>query len=349
MRPDHLGDVLFSFPALKSLRRHLPKARIDMLIGPWARQLLQEGSEEACGVELLEFEAPWLMRPKESRLGLKAVMALARRLRNRAEEIGGPYDLAIDLRGDFQLILAARLAGVRYLVGRGHTGLGFALNAEVAEVRGRHQVENNNVLLEAAGLVPQTTTNPSLKLAKQEIEQARALLRSHGVDRSKILIGVHPGAGVATKRWEMNKFSELIRRMISDLPVRVVLLGGPADRPVADEILTAIKEIRLDRRFIDLCGRLTDLRSFMAVAQQCALYIGNDTGPSHIAAALDVPLICVFSGTNDPAEWGPRGSSVVVIRNRIECEGCGLEMCDHHSCMRQLDVDAVFQAVRRCV
>ncbi len=349
MRPDHLGDVLFSFPALKALRQHFPKARIDLVVGPWARPLLQQSLGKASGAALLEFEAPWLTRPKKSRLGIRAAAALARRLRERTEEIGGPYDLAVDLRGDFQLILAARLAGVRYLVGRGHTGFGFALDAEVPEVQGRHQVENNLALLESAGLGRVETTNPSLKLEKAEIDQARALLRSHGVDGSRILIGIHPGAGTSTKRWGMEKYSELIRRIIADLPVRVVLLGGSEDRPVADDILTAIKEIRLDRRFIDLCGRLPHLRSFMAVAQQCALYIGNDTGPSHIAAALDVPLICLFSGTNEPSEWGPRGSSVVLIRKRIECEGCGLEICGHHSCMRQLDVDAVFQAVRRCV
>ena len=349
MRPDHLGDVLFSFPALKSLRQHLPKARIDMLIGPWVRPLVQEESKEISGAELLEFSAPWLMRPKKSRLGIKAVFQLAYRLRKRAEEIGGPYDLAIDLRGDFQLILAARMAGVRYLVGRGHTGFGFALNVEAEEIRGRHQVENNLALIESAGLGPQETTNPALKLTKQEIEQGRALLRSHGVDHSTILIGVHPGAGLATKRWGADKFSALIRRMISDLPVRVVLLGGPDDRPVVDDILVSLKRARPAGRFVDLCGRLPDMRSFMAVSQQCALFIGNDSGPSHIAAALGVPLICVFSGTNDPREWGPRGSSAVIIRNRIECEGCGLDTCDHHSCMRQLDVNAVFQAVRRCV
>ncbi|MBI3026361.1 MAG: glycosyltransferase family 9 protein, partial [Candidatus Tectomicrobia bacterium] len=103
------------------------------------------------------------------------------------------------------------------------------------------------------------------------------------------------------------------------------------------------------RRVADLCGALPTLRAFMGVARACHLFVGNDSGPSHIAAALGVPVLCLFSGTNDPAEWGPRGGAVVILRRRIECEGCGLAECGHHSCMVQLDVEAVFQAVRRCV
>lgn len=349
MRPDHLGDVLFSFPTLEFLQDALPNCQIDLLLSPGSRHLLPAKWDEVDRIGILEFSAPWLIRPKKNRWGFRGMAELIRLLRVRQREIGGCYDVVIDLRGDFQLILAARMAGARFLVGRGHTGFGFALDKELIEVEGRHQVENNFALLELAGFGPQKTYNPFLVLSDSDIEQARALLRPHGINRSKVLVGIHPGAGLATKRWGANKFADLIRRMISDLPVRIVLLGGIDDRSVADDILANLKGVRLDGRFVDFCGRLPDLRSFMAVSQHCSLFIGNDSGPSHIAAALDVPLICLFSGTNDPGEWGPRGSSVVIIRHRIECEKCALSICEHHSCMQEIDVERVFQAVRRCV
>jgi ADP-heptose:LPS heptosyltransferase len=349
LRPDHLGDVLFSFPALKSLREKLPDARIDLLIGPWARPLIPPNPKDLYGIELLEFTAPWLERPKNVRFGLKATWRLARLLRGRSRELGGPYDLAVDMRGDFQLILAARLAGVRYLAGSGRTGLGFFLDAEVDEQEGRHQVERNLALVESAGFGSLETTNPDLRLAEEEVEQGRALLRTHGVDGSKIVIGMHLGAGSPTKIWGVDKFAQLIRRTLTNMPSQVVIFGGEDDRAVTDDVLIALRGTRTEGGVVDLCGKLPGLRSYMMAVSQCALFVGNDSGPGHIAAALGVPVISVFSSTNDPAEWGPRGPSVVIVRKRIECEGCGLTLCDHHSCMVELDSEIVYQAVRRCV
>lgn len=346
LRPDHLGDVIFALPAVEAVRRALPEARVDLLIGPWARALFPEAGLER--LELLPFDAPWLARPARGKFGLGGVLALARLLRRRARK-EGPYDLAIDLRGDLRLVLAARLAGVRYLAGRGITGLGFLLDAEGREAPGRHQVEGNLALLEAAGLGPQETVNPALALSPEEIEAGREVLRAHGVANAKLVVGVHPGAGTATKRWAPGKFAALIARIVSELPARVILLGGPDDRPAADAVLEALGEARSSRRLADLCGKLPGLRAFMGVARGCHLFVGNDSGPAHIAAALGVPVLCLFSGTNEPSEWGPRGAAAVVLRRRVECEGCGLAECDHHSCMAQLDVEAVFQAVRRCV
>ena len=133
------------------------------------------------------------------------------------------------------------------------------------------------------------------------------------------------------------------------MPSQVVIFGGPKDRSVTNDVVTALKDLRTEGRVVDLCGKLPGLRSFMMAAYQCTVFVGNDSGPGHIAAALGVPVISVFSGTNDPAEWGPRGPSVVIVRKRIDCENCGLTFCDHHSCMVGLDPSTVYEALRRCV
>ncbi len=349
MRPDHLGDVVFSLPALRALRERLPEARIDFLIHPSARPLLLSDPDRPLRVNLIDYAAPWLQRPNPRRFAPDGVGHLAGILRQRSREIGGRYDLAIDLRGDFYLILAARLAGVRHLVGRGITGLGFLLDAEGEEAAGRHQVEGSLRLIERAGFGPVETALPELWLSREERGQARTMLRAKGAESSRLLIGVHPGAGQQTKLWGADNYARLIVRAVKELPAQVVLLGGPDDRDEAAAVMLGVKRAGAEERVIDLCGKMASLRTFMAVAKECALFVGNDSGPGHIAAALGVPLLSIFSGTNDPAEWGPRGPSVVIIRKRIECEGCGLTFCDHHSCMVQLDHDAVFDAVRKCV
>lgn len=349
MRPDHLGDVLFSFPALRALREALPDARIDFLVGPWARPLLPDDPKDLHGVELLEFAAPWLVRPKKVRFGLGATLKLTRLLRKRARILGGRYDMVLDLRGDFQLILAARLSGARYLAGRGLTGLGFLLDTEAEEIPGRHQVERNLSMIESAGFGSPKTTNPNLNLTEEEKKRGRQLLLEHGIDGSKHLIGMHVGAGAATKLWGADKFAQLIKRIIADLPAQVILFGAGGDRTAVDDVKIVLEQTQTEGRVFDLCGKLPNLREFMMAAGECGLFIGNDSGPCHIAASLGMPVISVFSGTNDPAEWGPRGQRVLIVRKRIECEGCGLTECGHHSCMAELDVDVVYQAVRRCV
>lgn len=349
MRPDHLGDVVFSLPAIGVIRERLPDAHIDLLISPEAMPLLQNEKGPAFGVHLLPFSASWLRRPQKSRIGWGSICKLAWVLLRRRWEIGGAYDLAIDLRGDFQLIIAARIAGVRYLAGRELTGFGFWLDAKGHEEPGRHQVEGNFRLLERAGFGPVAVSNPRLSVSSPEKNQAKMFLQSHGVNTSRILIGIHPGAGAPTKKWGAMKFAGLIDRIVKEIPAQVLLLGGPSDKEDASMVAQSVNVAMLGKNIFNLAGKLPDLRAFMAVAGECALFVGNDSGPAHIAAAMGVPLVCTFSGTNRPAEWGPRGDKVVLVRKRVDCEECGLTFCDHHTCMAELDVDAVYQAVKKCV
>ncbi|MBT5947630.1 MAG: glycosyltransferase family 9 protein, partial [Nitrospinaceae bacterium] len=274
LRPDHLGDVLFSFPALRALREELPDAQIDFLVGPWARPLLPEDPKDLHGVALLEFAAPWLVRPKKVRFGFGATLKLARLLRKRARALGGKYDMVLDLRGDFQLILAARLSGARYLVGRGLTGLGFLLDTEAEEIPGRHQVERNLSMIESAGFGPLRTTNPSLSLSEDEKKRGRLLLLEHGVDVSRILIGMHVGAGAATKLWGADRYAQLIKRVIADLPAQVILFGASGDRTAVNDVKIVLDESQTVGRVFDLCGKLPDLREFMMAASSCALFVG---------------------------------------------------------------------------
>ncbi|MDA0999456.1 MAG: glycosyltransferase family 9 protein, partial [bacterium] len=138
-------------------------------------------------------------------------------------------------------------------------------------------------------------------------------------------------------------------RIVREFPAQVILMGGPSDQEDAQMVARRTTVAMLGKNLFDLTGKFPDLRTFMAMASECALFVGNDSGPGHIAAALGVPFVCTFSGTNHPAEWGPRGERVVLIRKKIDCEGCGLTLCDHHSCMAGLDADPVYQAVKKCV
>ncbi len=342
MRSDHIGDLVCTLPAVHAIRESLPDAQIDLLVRSSARALFMDLDEELGGVDFLVFNASWRDRPKRKKFGFLSMRRLRRLLRLRAEEIGGSYDLAVDFAGDFQSIIAARLAGARYLVGRGIRGFGFGLDVEAEEYPKRHQVEFNLGLLECAGLGPFETKNPALTLSREEQAQGRATLSSLMEYGSDFFIGIHPGAGGRERIWRPKLYGELISRVVSSLPARVLLLGGPDDRQIVDEILKSMKGVRVRGTVVDMCGKVRSLRSLMGVMKACRLFIGNDSGPTHIAAALGVPVICIFQGPAEPSVWGPRGPNVVVLRKRPAfSRGVGADR-------ENRELERVYQAVKRC-
>lgn len=343
IRPDHIGDVVCTLPAIHALRESLPDAQIDLLIRSSARSLFWDMDEELGGVDFLVFNASWRDRPKRKKFGFLSMSRLRRLLRLRAEEIGGSYDLAVDFAGDFQSIIAARLAGVHYLVGRGIRGFGFGLDVEAEEFPKRHQVEFNLDMLEHAGLGSFETKNPALTVSEEELAEGRACIASLTEDPSGSFIGIHPGAGGRERIWSPKLYGELISRVVSTLPVRVLLLGGPSDRPIVDETLKSMRGVRVRGTILDMCEKVQNLRSLMGVMKACRLYIGNDTGPTHIAAALGVPVICIFQGPAEPSIWGPRGPNVVVLRKLPASKG-GIRGDRENQ-----ELERVYEAVKRCV
>ncbi len=344
MRPDNMGGVVCALPAVRAVRERLPDAHIDLLIGASARPLFIGLEKELAGVDFLVFNASWLQGPPGGgKFGLRSAARLRQLLKLRMAEIGGPYDLAVDFRGDFQSILAARLAGARYLVGRGLGGGGFCLDAEAGEIPGRHHVERNLDLLECAGLGRFETRNPALALSEEETAQAWACVSSLAEYDAEALIGIHPDAGGGERIWRPELYGELISRLVSDLSARVLLLGGAADREVIDAILASIKGVRARGSVVDMGEKVQGLRTLMGVMKCCRLYIGGDSDPTHVAAALGVPAICVFQGQNEPREWGPRGSNVVVLRKRPASGG------GSRAGAEKRELERVFEAARRCV
>jgi len=124
-----------------------------------------------------------------------------------------------------------------------------------------------------------------------------------------------------------------------------VLVGGDAnDREVADAIRARARSAPAV-----LAGRTT-LLQFAAVLKRCALFVGNDNGPMHMAAALGTPVVALF-GPSNPFVWGPRGGKVEVLYKGLDCRQCFHPTCrrGEESCMKQITVDEVFAAVTRCL
>jgi ADP-heptose:LPS heptosyltransferase len=158
---------------------------------------------------------------------------------------------------------------------------------------------------------------------------------------------VHIGAGTQAKRWPAEHWKWLIDRLTGSRRAMVVLVGGAGDWPLARAIRPS-DEHAARTRVVDLVGELS-IAELVAVVEQADLFIGADSGPAHIAAAVGTPAVVLFSGTNRPRQWRPSGREVHVLRHFAECSPCHRHECPlpGHPCMRGLSPEQVLELVER--
>ena len=155
-------------------------------------------------------------------------------------------------------------------------------------------------------------------MTREELpEQARPLF-------TRPVVAIHPGAGNITKQWPEAHMADLIALLIERNDVAVLLIGGEDDRDIAASILARVAR---PGRVASAVGAVT-LRDLPRLLAACALYVGNDSGPKHIAAAMGVPTIGIHSGVVDPGEWAPMGERAVALHRNMSCSPCYLAKAD---------------------
>jgi ADP-heptose:LPS heptosyltransferase len=162
-------------------------------------------------------------------------------------------------------------------------------------------------------------------------------------DDERRRIVLHIGAGTPAKRWPPAHWRELLGRLLLEGDYAVALVGGAADQPRAREILGDLPWPNV----LDLTGKLKLSRT-AALLAEADLFIGADSGPAHVAAALETPVVVLFSGTNHAAQWQPRGRRVVVVRHEVACSPCHRRQCPwaEHPCMTRIAPTQVLSAAR---
>jgi len=156
------------------------------------------------------------------------------------------------------------------------------------------------------------------------------------------IIGLGPGSKMPAKRWPLDRFIETVKRLCRSLSgVHFIVLGGSDDRELGAMLVAMIGP-----RIVNWAGSLSVLESAEAL-RRCTLYLGNDTGTMHLAAAVGTRCIAIFSARDHPGKWYPYGHGHVVIRKHVPCEGCHLTVCEEHrmACLMEINVEEVCQAV----
>lgn len=339
---DHMGDAVISTVLFPLLRRRYPAASLEVLCGPWNRQLFAAVPEVN---RVHESRRNRFLRGGDRRCWkrlawIAAVFAQGLRLRREK------YDLAIDVRGDFPNALMLWLSGAKRRLGWNCGGGGFLLTDVAPFVHNRPEVESRLALLAAMGIAPADNEDdlphfrPS-EAAKTIVADKLAACFVEVPNRKRsLLVAVHVSAGTAAKRWPVEHWRRLLDMLIA-AGARVVLVGSSSDRPISQ----SIRGGRCLSNVGDLTGDL-DIVELAALLERADLFIGGDSGPAHLAAAVRTPALALFSGTNDSRQWRPRGEKVAVVSHAVPCSPCHREQCPRasHPCMRNIDPAAVFAA-----
>lgn len=340
-RSGQLGDMVVSLPALWAVRRHWPEAKLALLcdVHPGRNYILGSdifGGSGLCD-EVEHYEVPaagearWRTALRQLRLLLRLRAWRFDALVYLAPSIRQPAQVRRDLR-------FFRLAGLRRIYGANHfppvpikrPGQPFPV--------GEHEADLLLARLRADGIAVPARGQGSLdlRLGPGESEAVTRWRANLPPDGGRKWLGVGPGSKMPAKRWPLERFCGVIQRLMERHDIWPVVFGGREDQASGEQLLAGWG------RGYNAAGALS-VRASAAALQHCALYLGNDTGTMHLAAAAGTPCVAVFSARDWPGAWYPYGVEQRVFRTSIECEGCYLETCVErkNECLNRISVEQV--------
>jgi predicted lipopolysaccharide heptosyltransferase III len=324
-----IGDTVLTTPSLFALRRFLPKVRIDMLVEDWVAPVL-DGCEYLDNVIMMKRE------------GLLTRVSLARQL--RAQQ----YDVVYNLHGGTTATLLTRATGARHRVGFAHyqyRGLHNHLAPSSLLLWGNdkaHSVEQQLALIGWTG-VPVSDRPPThLAVTANAAAAVAARLRAAGLDEATPFALIHPAASYLTKQWAADKFAGLVDDLAARGLVSVVITA-PHETELVGELQAAATAPVVS---------LTDLSlpEVSALAARARLFVGNDSGIAHIAAAVSTPAVVIF-GSSNVAHWRPWSTAPsAVVKEELPCQPCHGYFCakfPEPECILRVPVARVTAAVER--
>ncbi len=335
IKPSSLGDIVHALPVLAALRAAYPQAYIAWLIGSGFADVLHDHPliDELIPFDRKRFGRIW-RSPRVAWEFLQFVRAIRRRR----------FDLVLDLQGLIRSGLVAWFSGARRTLGFADSReLAWIFYSQRVRASAGHAVERNLQLARAAGL---SVVEPDFPLGLRATERlaARRRIEAEFGRAPGMIVAVAPGARWDSKRWNVPALVETLTALTADPERAVLLLGGPDERALTEEILAQVKPVATAP--INLVGktRLREMVAMLAVADQV---LCCDSGPMHIAAALGKPTVALF-GPTDPARTGPYSAAARVLRVALPCSPCLRRTCPlgHHRCMQELRAAEAVQALR---
>ena len=329
-----IGDVVHTLPALAAIRLALPGSEVSWAVERGAAEILRDNPLLD---RLIEVDTKALRRGLMSGETLRAPRQQLRLLRASA------FDLALDFQGLLKSAMVARLSGARRVWGFARDSLrepaSRLLLHKTVQIPARLHVIRKNLAMahNALGIsVPEEPDDFQFPIALNSGHEAEAAAASTGTAGRYAIL--NPGGGWPTKLWSVDKFGALADELWNHFSLHSLVTHGPGEAELAGQVLAHSKSGKARAVSVSLKG-------FCALAKEATLYVGGDTGPTHLAVAARTPIVGLFG----PTEWWRNGSpypaDICVERNDIGCRvDCHRRACSQWICM-DIDVERVLHAV----
>lgn len=319
-----IGDMVLLTPALRTLKQTFSGSRLELLLRPRVADLMRSHPYvDDCIID----------EKTEGRC--RSLANLVRQIRNRS------FDLAVVLHPtSFRNALLPFLARIPIRIGTNVSGRGILLTESSADNTNVHEVHRYLRVLQMLDL---DTASDDLEFWHTDADRhfIENLLRVEGVSRDDRLIAVNLGTTWTTKRWDVENFAEVIHKITHlGSEAKVVLTGSPAEQTLAEALPASLP-------ITNLIGK-TSILQLGALLERCEVCLTCDSGPMHIAAAVNTPTVALF-GPTDPMRHRPYGTGHTVIEKSVSCRPCYKRSCHlqdaPYLCMQEIGAGEVVKAV----
>ena len=323
----HIGDLLLVTPVLRTLRKNYPKAHIALLADAKLADLVKYNQNID---ELISIDK----KGHHNKLGnyLEFVNDIRRR----------EFDVVINLHANERASFIAALSGAPKIVGYATFGLGLFFTKVIENRKAiKHQVHAHfDVLRETLGITEFDDRGIEMLLDDEAVASAENIWQDAFPNVQEKVVGLNIGASWETKRWRKEHYAKLADELL-DKGYGVAYYGGPMDVEIVKETIGLMRNKNHDL-LKTFTGRMT-LLELGALLKKCSVLVTNDTGPMHVAVAMNVPLVSMFGPSPVPGFY-PYSETSIVIKSPMHCHPCGKHQCPtKHECMWGIPVDMVMK------
>ena len=321
----HIGDLLLVTPVLRTLRTNYPHAYIALLADKKLSDLVKNNRhiDELIPIDKKGYHNKFITY-------LKFIGEIRER----------KFDLVINLHANERASFIAALSGAKRVVGYATFGAGMFFDQVMENTKAiKHQIHSHfDVLKKAVGVETIDDGGLDMWLEQSAIDSANQIWQNNFGDYPELkVIGLNIGASWETKRWCGEYYAELADRLL-DKGYGIAYFGGPMDMEIVNQAVAKMKH--RDHEHLKIFTGKVSLQELAALLKKCALFVTNDSGPMHIAVALDVPLVTMFGASPVPGFY-PYNNMSTLIKTSEKCHPCGIHTCDHLTCMKVITVDIV--------
>ncbi len=326
-----LGDAVMTIPAIRAVRETYQDAHISLMATPLVCELLKT-------LPCIDSFIPYNKRKEH--FGIKGLLRAVKTIRS------GNYDLAILLQNAVEAAILMLLGGVPQRMGYNTDGRGLLLTHKVVlrpEDLVIHHKDYYLRMLSNFGIKTSSPGDITLPLPEEAKKGIVGLVPDEYINGKELVIGINPGAHFGSaKRWDEKKFAKVADAVIDEFNAKIIITGGPKEVNIASRV-----EKHMKNRALNLAGKTT-LTQLLPVISLCKVFITNDSGPMHIAAALDKKVVAIF-GSTDHMTTSPVCKESILVRKATDCSPCLKRQCPekHHNCMRLLPAADVIDAAKK--